>query len=148
MHSAVAALVAAFILTGPGSRPEATPSFQVIVASGNPATTIKRQELAQFFLKKKSRWSDGREVVPVDQTARSTVRGAFTRSVLAAEGMEHLSEVESFWLQQVYSGRGTPPPIKASDKDVVAFVEANPGAIGYVSAAAASGSVKVLTVTE
>jgi len=50
IQSAVAALVAAFILTGPGSRPEATPSFQVIVASGNPATTIKRQELAQFFL--------------------------------------------------------------------------------------------------
>ena len=36
----------------------------------------------------------------------------------------------------------------ASDADVIAFVNANPGAIGYVSAAAASGSVKVLTVTE
>ena len=147
MHSVVAVLLSGLVL-GAFAPPPDPRTFQVIVSTENPANSIKKQDLAQFFLKKKSRWSDGREVLPVDQTARSPVRGAFTRSVLAAEGMEHLSEVESFWLQQVYSGRGTPPPIKSSDKDVVAFVQANPGAIGYVSAAATPGSVKVLTITE
>jgi len=146
MQSVVAVLLVGLVLTaGPQSSP---PAFQVVVSSNNPASSIKRQDLAQFFLKKKSRWNDGREVLPVDQTARSVVRGAFTKAVLGAEGMGHLSDVESFWLQQVYSGRGNPPPIKASDADVLAFVQANPGAIGYVSTATPPGSVKVLAVTE
>jgi ABC-type phosphate transport system substrate-binding protein len=146
MQSIVAVLLAGLVLTA-GPQPS-TPSFQVIVSSANPATSIKRQDLAQIFLKKKSRWTDGKEVLPVDQTLRSAVRGAFTKAVLKAEGMGHLSDVESFWLQQVYSGRGNPPPIKASDADVLAFVQANPGAIGYVSTATLPGSLKVLAVTE
>ena len=146
MQSVVAVLLAGLVLTaGPQSSP---PSFQVVVSNSNPASSIKRQDLAQLFLKKKSRWTDGKEVLPVDQTARSAVRGAFTKAVLKAEGMGHLSDVESFWLQQVYSGRGNPPPIKASDADVLAFVQANPGAIGYVSTATLPGSLKVLAVTE
>lgn len=146
MQSVVAVLLAGLVLTV-GPQPS-RPSFQVVVSSSNPANSIKRQDLAQFFLKKKSRWNDGKEVLPVDQTARSAVRGAFTKAVLGAEGMDHLSDVESFWLQQVYSGRGNPPPIKATDADVLAYVQANPGAIGYVSTATPPGSVKVLAVTE
>jgi len=146
MQSVVAVLLAGLVLTaGPQSSPS---SFQVVVSSSNPANSIKRQDLAQLFLKKKSRWTDGKEVLPVDQTARSAVRGAFTKAVLGAEGLGHLSDVESFWLQQVYSGRGNPPPIKASDADVLAYVQTNPGAIGYVSTATPPGSVKVLAVTE
>jgi hypothetical protein len=76
------------------------------------------------------------------------VRSAFTRAVLSVEGMGQISAVQNFWLQQVYSGRSSPPAIKATDAEVIAFVVANPGAIGYVAAAPAAGGVKVLTVTE
>jgi ABC-type phosphate transport system substrate-binding protein len=148
MRIAVAALLmsAAFgIVSSPAA--EDGP-FVVIVAAANPARSIKRQELARFFLKKTGRWSDGQGVIPVDQSAGSPVRSAFTRAVLAVEGMGQISAVQNFWLQQVYSGRSTPPTVKASDAEIVAFVASNPGAIGYVAAASAVGGVKVLTVTE
>lgn len=147
MQAAVAVLLAGSVV-GATAAPASGPPFQVVVSAENPVSSLKRQELARLFLKKTSRWSDGREVMPVDQTARAPVRIAFTRTVLAAEGMEHLSAVESFWLQQVYSGRGTPPPIKSSDADVLAFVQANPGAVGYVSGAVPVGSLKVLTIKD
>ena len=76
------------------------------------------------------------------------MRAAFTRAVLAIEGMGQISAVQNFWLQQVYSGRNTPPPVKATDAEVLAYVAATPGAIGYRGAAPAAGGVKVLTVTE
>ena len=148
MRIAVAALLmsAAFgIVSSPAAE---TGSFVVIVAATNPASSIKRQELARFFLKKTGRWNDGQGVIPVDQSAGSPVRSAFTRAVLAVEGMGQISAVQNFWLQQVYSGRSTPPTVKASDAEIVAFVASNPGAIGYVAAASAVGGVKVLTVTE
>jgi ABC-type phosphate transport system substrate-binding protein len=148
MRIAVAALLMSAALGVAGSRAADEPSYVVIVAEGNPVSSIKRQELARFFLKKTGRWSDGHGVIPVDQSAGSPVRAAFTRAVLAVEGMGQISAVQNFWLQQVYSGRSSPPAVKASDPEIVAFVAANPGAIGYVAAASAMRGVKVLTVTE
>jgi ABC-type phosphate transport system substrate-binding protein len=148
MRIAVAALLMSAALGVAGLPAADEGSFVVIVAASNPASSIKRQELARFFLKKTGRWSDGRGVVPVDLSAGSPVRSALTRAVLSVEGMGQISAVQNFWLQQVYSGRSTPPAIKATDAEVLAFVTANPGAIGYVGAAPAAGGVKVLTVTD
>jgi len=64
------------------------------------------------------------------------------------EGMGKISAVQSFWLQQVYSGQSTPPPVKPADADVIAYITANPGAIGYVEAAPAAGTVKVLAIKD
>jgi len=122
--------------------------FTLVVSKTNPLSSVRRQELAKLFLKKSRRFGDGREAVPVDQSLRSPVRTAFTRAVLAVEGMSQTSAVESYWLQQVYSGRGTPPLIKASDKDVVAFVVANQDAIGYVGPGADLAAVKVLSIEQ
>jgi ABC-type phosphate transport system substrate-binding protein len=36
--------------------------------------------------------------------------------------------------------------IARSDQEVLDFVRTNPGAVGYVSASAATGGVKVLTI--
>jgi ABC-type phosphate transport system substrate-binding protein len=148
MRIAVAALLMSAAL-GVGGAPAADEgSFVVIVAASNPASSIKRQELARIFLKKTGRWSDGRGVVPVDLSAGSPVRSAFTRAVLSVEGMGQISAVQNFWLQQVYSGRSSPPTVKATDAEVLAFVAANPGAIGYIKPVAGAGGVKVLTVTD
>jgi ABC-type phosphate transport system substrate-binding protein len=148
MRIAVAALLMSAALGVAGSPAADAPSYVVIVAAGNPASSIKRQELARFFLKKTGRWSDGHGVIPVDQSAGSPVRAAFTRAVLGVEGMGQISAVQNFWLQQVYSGRSSPPAVKATDAEILAFVASNPGAIGYVGAVPAAGGVKVLTVTE
>jgi ABC-type phosphate transport system substrate-binding protein len=147
MRIAVAVLAISAVSGISGTSAE-DPSFVVVVASANPVSAIHRQELARIFLKKTSRWSDGRAVVPVDQSVGTPVREAFTRSVLAVEGMGQISAVQNFWLQQVYSGRNTPPPVKAADAEVLAFVEANPGAVGYVSAPPGRGSVKVLAIRD
>ena len=124
----------------------AAPGYKVVVASANPVTAIDRGELAKVFLRNVTRWKDGREIAPVDQSGRSEVRTEFTKDVLEKAGMSRISAVESYWQQQIYSGRGVPPPVKASDAEVVAFVVANPGAIGYVSAAADTTGVKVVDV--
>jgi ABC-type phosphate transport system substrate-binding protein len=122
--------------------------FQVIVSSDNSATSLARRDVARMFLKRTSTWPDGLAVLPVDQSARSAIRVLFTREILKVEGLEKISAVENFWQQQIFSGRGSPPPIKARDEEVVAFVAANPGAIGYVSAAADVSAVKAVALQD
>jgi ABC-type phosphate transport system substrate-binding protein len=124
----------------------AAPGYKVVVASSNPLVSIERGELAKIFLKNVTRWKDGREIAPVDQSGRSGVRTEFTKDVLEKAGMSRISAVESYWQQQIYSGRGVPPPVKATDAEVVAFVAASPGGIGYVSAAADTAGVKVVEI--
>jgi ABC-type phosphate transport system substrate-binding protein len=54
------------------------------------------------------------------------------------------SDLRKVWLRKKLSGEGNPPQTLASAAAVVAHVSSTPGAIGYVPAAAATGSVKVL----
>ena len=122
------------------------PDFSLVVARSSPFTSVKRQELAKIFLRKVTRWSDGSEAIPVDQSLQSPVRVAFTKAVLSVEGMAQTSAVQSYWLQQVYSGRGSPPVVKPSDAEVIALVASKPGAVGYVGAKPDAGLVKVLSI--
>ena len=134
---------------GAVARPESSQAgFRVIVAAASPISEVNRAELARMFLKKQTRWKSGQEVAPVDQSARSSVRAAFSRGVLVVEGLEKISAVESYWRQQIYSGRGTPPVVKTGDDEVRLFVAATPGAIGYVSENADLNGVKAVKVED
>jgi ABC-type phosphate transport system substrate-binding protein len=56
------------------------------------------------------------------------VRAAFTEKILG----EQIDGIEAFWARKIVQGV-TPPMVKSSDEDVVAYVSETRGAIGYVS---------------
>jgi ABC-type phosphate transport system substrate-binding protein len=120
--------------------------FKIVVAPEVPIESIERRTLAQIFIGKMTHWSDGGTISPVDQSARSEVRLAFCRHVLKSVGLSHMSSVRQYWQQEIFSGRGTPPPVRASDLEVAEYVAANPGAIGYVAADAEVKDVKVVQI--
>ena len=95
-----------------------------------------------MLMKKNARWPDGTAVTAVDQAGGSEVRDAMSRQIHGRSS----AAVRSYWQQQIFSGRDVPPVEKNSDEQVLAFVRANPGAIGYVSPAASTAGVKVLAV--
>jgi ABC-type phosphate transport system substrate-binding protein len=108
------------------------PEFKIVAHASVPGAVISRQTLAAIFLGVLSRWSDGKAIVPVDQSATSPGRAQFAEKAL---GMSTLA-VNHHWMNQIRSGR-RPPIVKKSDGEVIAFVAANAGAVGYVSAAEA-----------
>jgi ABC-type phosphate transport system substrate-binding protein len=83
-------------------------------------------------------------MLPVDLTVDSSVRESFSR-VVHGRGA---AAIRNRWQQQIYSGRGVPPPERGSEREVVDFVEANPGAIGYLAASTPSNEVKVIELTD
>jgi len=108
--------------------PAATP-FRVIVNHEVKGAKISRSALSSIFLKQAPKWGDGSSITPVDQSVRSDVRRTFSGDVL----MQGIAEVQFYWQRRMSTGV-TPPPVKTSDEEVVAFVASTPGAIGYVSA--------------
>jgi ABC-type phosphate transport system substrate-binding protein len=117
--------------------------YKVVVNSATSVASMSKADVARLFLKQDTRWKDGKAVAVVDLPPASAVRQGFSKTVLGKD----VGSVNSYWQQQVFSGRASPPVVKQSDADVVAYVAATPGAVGYVSADAAAAGVKTLTVT-
>jgi len=103
--------------------------YKVIVNSANPATTLKREMVAQGFLSRKVAWSWGPSVDPVDQSMTSPIREAFSKEIL---GMPALG-VQNYWRRRLLETREYPPQVKANDTEVIAQVAKNAGGIGYIA---------------
>ena len=122
----------------------ADPGFKVVVNAANTTTSISKEQLSRCFMKQTNTWINGDIVLPVDQPAASEVRIDFSAAIHDRD----VNAIKSYWQRQIFSGRGVPPPEKASDDEVLAFVRANPGAVGYVSPNTSTGAgVKILEVT-
>jgi ABC-type phosphate transport system substrate-binding protein len=135
----VAALVAVLV-----SLAGAESSYRVIVHPGVKGSKIPRATLTSIFLKQAPRWGDGSPVLPVDQSMRSTVRRSFAADVM----QRPLMELQIFWSRRMATGV-QPPPVKQTDEEIVAFVAATPGSIGYVSAEQAlPDSVRQIAIIE
>jgi ABC-type phosphate transport system substrate-binding protein len=117
-------------------------SFKVIVNESVNVRALPKKSVSDLFLKKSVKWEGGQPVVVVDQIEASQVRDAFSRSVHGKPA----AAIKSYWTQQIFSGRAVPPVEKKTDADVLAFVRANAGAIGYVADTTATDGVRVLEV--
>jgi len=106
--------------------------YVVIVNEANDISALRADEVSKIFFKKAHRWPNGNDVVPVDLPESAPAREAFSAAVHG----KSVGAVRAYWQQQIFSGRDVPPAEKGSDEQVIAFVRATPGAIGYVSAGA------------
>ena len=133
VHAALFAL--AMLLLAGAARAQGESGYRVVVNAKNGVGQMSRDELSRLFLKKTTSWSNGQTVAIVDRAEASPVRQKFTEDV----HQRQVRAVKRYWQQMIFGGRAVPPPEKASDDEVLAFVRANPHAIGYVSASASLG---------
>jgi ABC-type phosphate transport system substrate-binding protein len=128
MRCRAALVLTAVLASGFVATAGADASYRIIVHPRVKGSQIPRATLSSIFLKQAPRWGDGSPVLPVDQSMRSPIRHSFASDVL----QRPMLELQIFWSRRMSTGV-TPPPVKQTDAEVVAFVAATPGAIGYVS---------------
>ena len=116
--------------------------FKVIVNRAVKSDSLTKQQVSDLFLKKTTKWTDGTAVAAVDLPDATSVREAFSKEIHG----QPASAVKSYWNKQIFSGRDLPPLEKKTDAEVVAYVRATAGAIGYVAESAETEGVRVLTV--
>jgi len=117
-------------------------SYKVIVNPSNPISSMSREDVSRIFLKKTTKFPDGRGASPVDLSVNSSTRENFSKDVHGKPA----SAVEAYWQQLIFSGRDVPPAQK-SESGALDFVRSNENGIGYVSAGADTAGVKVISVT-
>lgn len=130
------------LAVSPALAGDAPPPFRVVVHPDTPGSSVSREFLANAFLKNVTRWPDDQAIRPVDLKLDAPARKNFSEAVLHRS----VAAVKAYWQQRIFSGRGVPPPALDSEQAVVEYVASHPGAVGYISGAAAVGSAKVMAV--
>jgi ABC-type phosphate transport system substrate-binding protein len=114
----------------------------VIVANNSvPESTINAGTLQKIFLGKKSSWSDKTKIVPV-MIKSGSARNSFLKSVMKKSD----NEFNTFWMQNIFAGKGTPPKTFNKESELVNFVSSTPGAVGFVSAGTSTSGVKTILI--
>ena len=138
----IAKLAAALLGLTVASPALAEEGFKVVAHTEVAAESLSRTQLSDLFLKRTTTWPGGGAVVPVDLDEALPAASAFSNAV----HHKSVAVIRAFWKRVQMSGRDTPPTVRASDDEVVAFVRSPRGAIGYVSAGASTNGVKVIKV--
>jgi hypothetical protein len=132
MRAALLALAAGAAAAAAAAVPARCAGAQapVVVANAAGPASLSRDDVGRAFFKR------GGGLLAVDQRKSARVRDAFSRAFLGRPA----SAVAVHWQEQIFAGREVPPPERGSDAEVLAYVRANPNAIGYVSAGAELGA--------
>ncbi len=123
------ALLALGGLTAADTASRPGPAYQIIVNPANRIDSIDRAFVSDVYLKKVATWHNEWTVRPVQLSRRFALREQFTREVLKKSP----SQLRSYWNRQIFSGKAVPPPDLESEEEVIRYVLANKGAIGYVA---------------
>ncbi len=110
--------------------------FRVVVNAANPVAALPRKTVAEIFLTKIIAWpAGGGTISAVEPPDRSPTREGFCQAIHGKSA----TALRMHWTRVMFAGDDAPPATRATDAEVLEFVRATPGAIGYVSAAAPLG---------
>lgn len=141
-RSVLALWAVAAVAVGPGrASGESDDAYKVVAYPETHEGDVDRDTLRDVFLKKATQWND-HTVHPIQLAPKYPASERFDHEVLHKTS----SQLKSYWNQQIFSGKGVPPPEADSAADVITYVVSHPGAIGYVPADFDSGRAKVIRV--
>ena len=114
----------------------------VVVVHPSNEAALDEKSVKRIFLGKEKKFSDGKQVIPLNQVPSSGARGSFDTVTLGRSS----SQIAAYWSKLVFTGKGIPPKELDNDAAVLGIVADNPNAIGYVNSASVSDAVKAISL--
>jgi len=118
-------------------------AIAVVVNKANPLDNISLEELRRYCIAERKHWKDGKRVTVVLRDPGQSERSAVLQFIYRMTEADYARH----FLQAEFTGEvQTAPKHLATATGVIRFVFNVPGAIGFVRAADADASVKVVRV--
>ncbi len=122
----------------------AAPSMSGVVLVAHPDNSegvLDHDEIRRIYLGKKTHWSDDTPIVPV------ILKSGDTHEEFLDEYLDRTAHrFVSYWRQMVFTGKGIPPKSFTDEAQLIIFVAATPGSVGYVSESSLVPEVQTLTI--
>ena len=114
----------------------------IITHPGVKEIGLSKSKLAKIYLGKFKKFSNGQRIKPVDLPKNSKEHKKFYRTVIKKSE----SQMNRYWSKIKYTGKGKPPKVLNSSREVLQWVASNEGAIGYIDGKYLNKSVKVVLI--
>ena len=117
-------------------------AFAEIAVIVNPANgdAMTKDDIAAIYLAKTKTFPGGKNAVALDLPEGSAARVEFVSKVVDKDE----AQMKAYWSRLIFTGKGVPPKVLENDAAVKAEVAKTADAIGFIDAAAADGTVKVV----
>jgi len=89
-------------------------------------SSLKEQEVKDAFKAKNNFWPNGKSLTVCLPETNSSDAADVSRKIYS----KTVSEVQKFWLSQVFQGRSRSPMFFETDEEMIAYIAKTPGAIG------------------
>ena len=115
-------------------------SILVVVHPDRDINNISPVQVANIFLGKTKRLSNGGLIIPVDQSRDSHTRNEFYSKLLN----KNENQMNVYWARQVFTGRSQPPVQVTNCNEVRLLIKDNPTFIGYIHSDCNDIGIKVI----
>lgn len=116
-------------------------AYQVIVNNGVPIDSVSKNDLKNIYLGKKSRWDCDEKIEAVTLSCGDT-HSCFLNDIV----QKTPAQFGIYWKRVIFTGKGVPFHKVDSEEEMVDYVQSTPGAVGYISDGAPTGSTKKVRV--
>jgi ABC-type phosphate transport system substrate-binding protein len=113
-----------------------------VVSARNPVAPMTKNQIADIFLGKTSRFPTGGQAVPIDQAEGAAEREQFYLNFTGKSP----AQLKAHWAKIIFTGRGQPPLEVANGAELKRHLAENPNALGYIERSLVDDSLKVVLV--
>jgi len=129
------------ILSGAVSTSNAYADILIVANKSVQTQSIKKAELKHIFLGNTIKWEDKTKInIVVHKDSKIT--SEFAKEILN----KSTSQFRNYWKMMIFTGKGSTPKTFNRNGDLLAYIAATEGAIGYIAAATPPKGVKVIKV--
>ncbi len=113
----------------------------IVIANKNVTITSGLVRVTEYISGKTLKWPDGKRIKMVVLREGGTHK-TFLNEMLG----KSTSAFDSHWKQVIFTGKGRPPKTADYEEEIVQYVSATDGAIGYIGSGTAHADVKMIEV--
>jgi ABC-type phosphate transport system substrate-binding protein len=111
-----------------------------VISAKSPVNVLSKNQVADIFLGRLSRFPDGSQAVPIDQAEGAVARDEFYNSFTGKSA----AQLKAHWSKIIFTGRGQPPKAVANSAEIKTLLAQSPNAIGYIDRSLLDDSVRVV----
>ena len=130
-------LMVLLLMAGSGA---AHAELVVVVNPKSGVDKLSRDEVTNIFLGRFRQLPGGMAAQPIDLPTAQGEKASFYRLLVNKE----LAEINAYWARLVFSGRTSPPRLGGGNEDVLRYVAATPGGIGYLDRSKTDSRVRIV----
>lgn len=112
----------------------------VVVRADNPVDKMTRSQVIDLFMGKYVAFPDGKKAIAADLDGKQETKAIFYQQLVGRS----LASINAYWSRIRFIGRKKAPRQQASETAMIAFIENNESAIGYIPMSLMNKNLKVV----